>query len=38
MNSPVYITVTPEHIGKSFLKAFGEVICAVHMSVGYPPL
>jgi hypothetical protein len=32
MNSPVYITITPEHVGKSLVKAFGEVIFAEHLN------
>jgi hypothetical protein len=37
MNSPVYITITPEHVGKSFVKAFGEVIFAEHLNGGCCP-
>jgi len=37
MYRPVYITVTAEHIGKSHLKAFGEVILAERFSGEYFP-
>jgi hypothetical protein len=36
MNKPVFITITPELVGKFCLKVFGEVIFPAHLGAAHP--